>query len=68
MCWDKGGNRFLCKMTEEEARKKVEEIIERHKGKTLLKFMKIYAPPNENEHTYYECVSQNSDIALNTVI
>ena len=55
-------------MTEQEARAKVLEIIERHEGKTLLQFMKIYSPPNENDYSHYHCVSKNSEINLNTKI
>ena len=68
MCWTKAGERYLCEMTESEARAKVLSIIKRHEGKTLLQFMKIYAPPNENDYSHYYCVSKNSEINLNTKI
>ena len=68
MCWTKAGERYLCEMTESEARAKVLSIIKRHEGKTLLQLMKIYAPPNENYYSHYYCVAKYSGINLNQTI
>ena len=64
MCWS-GGVRYLCKMTEQEARAKVRSLILEFRGYRLIDFLKSYAPEPENSWNYYYCVSENSNLNLN---
>jgi len=72
MCWDSQGVRFLCHLTESEARNRVKELLNRYnKGRniTIAQAMYIYAPTFENNTArHIGCIEKHSGISAQTKI
>ena len=72
MCWTKEGKRYLCKMTPEQAKYRVKELLLRYaenKDITLRQAIYIYAPAFENNtDRHINCIVKNSGVSANIFI